>query len=116
MCMCVWGGWGVEGGEGILIGALGADWALRLASERPADYVRLRAESKPAQPLNFTAFGSYSRSSAHFRARCSNDEPPKERERERAKEKENRKEREGKRAPGKKKKINKTLFLRLLQN
>lgn len=74
VCVC-------GGGEGILIGALGADWALRLASERPADYVRLRAESKPAQPLNFTAFGSYSRSSAHFRARCSNDEPPRERAR-----------------------------------
>lgn len=40
--------------------------ARRLQSERPADYVRLRAETKPAQPLNFTAFGSYSRSSAHF--------------------------------------------------
>lgn len=42
-------------GEGIIIGALRADWALRLVSERPADYVRLRAETKPAQPLNFTA-------------------------------------------------------------
>lgn len=56
--------------EGIIIAALRADWALRLVSERPADYVRLRAETKPAQPLNFTAFGSYSRSSAHFQARC----------------------------------------------
>lgn len=56
--------------EGILRAGLCADWAPRLVSERPADYVRLRAETKPAQPLNFTAFGSYSRSSAHFQARC----------------------------------------------
>ena len=73
------------GAEGIIIGALGADWALRLASERPADYVRLRAETKPAQPLNFTAFGSYSRSSAHFQTRCL---PTSLRERERERERE----------------------------
>lgn len=55
-------------------GALGADWARRLPSERPADYVRLRAETKPAQPLNFTAFGSFSRSSsAHSQTRCSTE-------------------------------------------
>lgn len=53
----------------VLCRSLCADWVLRLASLRPA-IMSDCVQTKPAQPLNFTAFGSHSHTLPHFPARC----------------------------------------------
>lgn len=53
----------------VLCRFLCADWVLRLASLRPA-IMSDCVQTKPAQPLNFTAFGSHSHTLPHFLARC----------------------------------------------